>query len=115
MPLAMGSSTTAALTLDLVADFSLINTKTYEVKAAFSASGSGQDTKIVTRAGDRVVFNRGKVMQETSKSLAEAAYGELMTQFGIVPVVRTQINATTFNTNNKPVPEQKIEPVTVYK
>ncbi len=82
MPLAIGSSVTANLTLDLVADFSLINTKTYEVKAAFSASGSGQDTKILTRAGDRVVLNRGKVISETSKSLAEAAYTELMSQFG---------------------------------
>lgn len=111
MPLAIGSSATASLSLDLVADFSLINTKTYEVKAAFSASGSGQDTKIVSRAGDRVVFNRGKVMQETSKSLAEAAYTELMTQFGIAHVART----ATFNTGNKPMPEQRVEPVTVYK
>lgn len=82
MPLAMGSSTTANLTLDLVADFSLINTRTYEVKAAFSASGSGQDTKIISRAGDHVVLNRAKVMQETSRSLAENAYVEMMTQLG---------------------------------
>lgn len=83
MPLAMGNSVTANLTLDLVADFSLINTRTYEVKAAFSAGGSGQDTKILSRPGDRVVLNRGKVISETSKSLAEAAYAELMSQLGM--------------------------------
>ena len=82
MPLAMGSSTTANLTLDLVADFSLINTRTYEVKAAFSVSGSGQDTQIISRAGDNVVMNRGKVMQETSRSLADNAYVAMMTQLG---------------------------------
>ena len=82
MPLAMGTSATANLTLDLVADFSLINTRTYEVKAAFSASGSGQDTKIISRAGDSIVMNRGKVMQETSRSLADNAYHEMMTQLG---------------------------------
>lgn len=111
MPLAMGSSATASLTLDLVADFSLINTRTYEVKAAFSASGSGQDTKIVSRAGDRVVFNRGKVMQETSKSLAESAYAELMTQFGVAD---TSTSVTILNAGNKPAPAQITEPVTVY-
>lgn len=83
MPLPGTTSMTAVLSLDLVADFSLINTKTYEVKAAFSASGSGQETKIIGRAGDRVVFNRGKVISETSKSLAESAYAELMSQFGV--------------------------------
>lgn len=120
MQLAMSSSTTANLTLDLVADFSLINTKTYEIKAAFSASGSGQDTKILTRAGDRVVLNRGKVISETSKSLAESAYAELMTQFG-VPRSGAARNATGNMTGNNngvnPVqaaPVPKVEPVTVY-
>lgn len=73
---------TATLALDLVADFSLINTKTYEVKAAFSAMGRGSDVKILTRPGDRVSFNRSKVIQETSRSLADEAYAELMAQFG---------------------------------
>lgn len=109
-----GNSMTASLSLDLVADFSLINTKTYEVKAAFSASGSGVDTKIISRAGDRVVFNRGKVMQETSRSLADAAYGELMVQFGLPRGANRPANA-----NGQPVvpavPVQNTEPVTVYR
>ena len=104
---------TGVLSLDLVADFSLINTRTYEVKAAFSASGAGQDTKIVSRPGDRVVFNRGKVISETSKSLAEAAYAELMTQFGVPRVSRAMPAGGT--TSVQPVEVQRNEPVTVYK
>lgn len=113
MPLAMGSSVTATLTLDLVADFSLINTKTYEVKAAFSASGSGQDTKILSRAGDRVVLNRGKVISETSKSLAEDAYAELMTQFGVVRGNRSARSSGN-PSGYQPPRENKVEPVQVY-
>lgn len=114
MPLAMGSSTTASLTLDLVADFSLINTRTYEIKAAFSASGSGQDTKILTRSGDRVVLNRGKVMQETSRSLADNAYNELMNQFGAPQGGRTSTGMRGNDGRRMPVPEQKNESVMIY-
>ena len=106
------TSHTGVLSLDLVADFSLINTKTYEVKAAFSASGAGQDTKIVSRPGDRVMFNRGKVISETSKSLADAAYAELMTQFGVPRTTRTVPAGIT---GVQPVEVQRNEPVTVYK
>ncbi|HYC42729.1 MAG TPA: hypothetical protein VEB70_07055 [Noviherbaspirillum sp.] len=106
-------SFTGVLSLDLVADFSLINTKTYEVKAAFSASGAGQETKIVSRPGDRVVFNRGKVISETSKSLADAAYAELMAQFGVPRTVRSAPAGGTISV--QPVEVQRSEPVTVYK
>lgn len=117
MPLAMGSSTTASLTLDLVADFSLINTRTYEIKAAFSANGSGQDTKILSRAGDRVVLNRGKVMQETSRSLADNAYSELMAQFGVPRSgMRSPVNGIgQRGAEARPAPEPRNEPVTIYK
>lgn len=57
------------LGLELVAEFSLINTRNYQVKAAFSAMGDGQDVKLVSSRGARVVFNRGKVVTEVSKSL----------------------------------------------
>jgi hypothetical protein len=111
MQLKMANSATATLSLDLVVDFSLINTKTYEIKAAFSASGSGQDAKILSRPGDRVVLNRGKVISETSKSLAEAAYAELMTQFGIPR--RDGVSSQPVTGGDKP-PESKVEPVKVY-
>jgi hypothetical protein len=83
MPLAQGTSVTVSLALDLVVDFSLIDTHNYQVRAAFSASGSGVDTRILSRPGDRVAFNRGKVIQETSRSLAEAASTELAIQLGL--------------------------------
>jgi hypothetical protein len=110
MPLAYGSGGTAVLSLELVADFSLINTKTYEVKAAFNVMGSGQDTKILTRPGDRVVMNRGKVITETSKTLAEAAYAELSTQIGLPP---PEIPVSNTGVGKPPLPE-RVSPVTTY-
>ncbi|MEB0139763.1 hypothetical protein QN363_12085 [Undibacterium sp. CCC2.1] len=109
-----GNSMTASLSLDLVADFNLINTKTFEIKAAFSASGAGVDTKIISRAGDHVTFNRGKVIQETSRSLADAAYGELMVQFG-VPRGANRASYQNNNNNGQMIaPPAVSEPVTVY-
>ena len=108
-----GNSMTASLSLDLVVDFSLINTKTFEVKAAFSAAGSGVDTKIISRAGDRVVFNRGKVMQETSRTLADNAYNELMVQFGLPRGMNRPANAN--GNAAQPVVTPQPEPVTVYR
>ncbi len=47
-PMQGTSSATRQYGLQLLADFSLINTKTYEIKAAFSAQGAGNDTKILS-------------------------------------------------------------------
>ncbi|WP_156523119.1 penicillin-binding protein activator LpoB [Bordetella ansorpii] len=80
--MAFGTAAARALGLDLSVAFSLIDTRTYEVKAAFSALGSGQDVKVVSGAGG-ASFSRPKVIAEASRSLAEAAYGELMAQFGV--------------------------------
>lgn len=57
------------LSLELVGEFSLVSTKNYQVKAAFSAMGTGQDTKLLSSRGGRVVLNRGRVVSEVSKSL----------------------------------------------
>lgn len=77
-----GSNATAhSLALELVAEFSLINTRTFEVKAAFSAMGEGNDTKLSNSPGTRLTLNRSKVMQEVSKSLGEAVAQELSGQF----------------------------------
>lgn len=59
------------LSLELVGEFSLISTKTFKVKSSFSAMGAGQDVKLLTSRGGRVVLNRGKVVSEVSKSLGE--------------------------------------------
>lgn len=70
------------LALELVAEFSLINTKTFEIKAAFSAMGEGNDTKMTNAPGARVTLNRSKVMQEVSRTLGEAVLQEIEGQFG---------------------------------
>lgn len=78
----IGSNTTSAiLSLELVADFSLINTKTYEVMAAFSAMGEGQDIKLLSGAGQRMVHNRSRVIQDVSKSLGKDVARQLEEQF----------------------------------
>jgi hypothetical protein len=69
------------LSLELVGEFSLINTKNYQVKAAFSAMGSGQDTKLLGSRGGRVVMNRGRVVSEASKSLGLDVARQIDEQF----------------------------------
>ena len=81
-PLQGTTSATMQYGLDLLADFSLINTKTYEIKAAFSAQGAGNDTKILSNRGDVLPPNRAKVMRETSQSLAQNVYDQFTDQLG---------------------------------
>jgi hypothetical protein len=69
------------LSLELVAEFSLINTRTFEIKAAFSAMGEGNDTKLSSSAGARITLNRSKVMQEVSRTLGVAVAEEVAAQF----------------------------------
>ncbi|MDR3213788.1 MAG: penicillin-binding protein activator LpoB [Azoarcus sp.] len=92
-PLDNTDTVSHSLSLELVGDFSLVNTKTYEVKGSFSAIGEGQDTKLVSSAGANVVFNRGKVISEVSKSLGEDVIRQLEEQLasleGYAPSVRT--------------------------
>jgi hypothetical protein len=58
----------AVLGLTLVGDFSLINTRTFEITSAFTAMGEGQDTKLLNGNDVRVTPNRGRVVKEVSKS-----------------------------------------------
>ena len=81
-PLQGTTSATRQYGLQLLADFSLINTKTYEINAAFSAQGAGNDTKILSVRGDIAPPNRAKVMKETSLSLAQDVYQQLTQQLG---------------------------------
>ncbi|MDI1229590.1 MAG: penicillin-binding protein activator LpoB [Methylobacter sp.] len=67
--------------LMLVAEFSLINTHTYEVKAAFSATGEGQDMRVVT-GGSRVAPSRARVVSEVSKSLGIEVAQQINEQLG---------------------------------
>jgi hypothetical protein len=81
-PLQGTTSATLQYGLDLLADFSLINTKTLEIKASFSAQGAGNDTKILSNRGDVMPPNRAKVMRETSQSLALNVYEQFVSQLG---------------------------------
>ena len=81
-PLQGSTSATMQYGLDLLADYSLIHTKTFEIKASFSAQGAGNDTKILSNRGDIMPPNRAKVMRETSQSLAQNVYEQLVSQLG---------------------------------
>lgn len=81
-PLQGTTSATLQYGLNLLVDFSLINTRSFEIKAAFSAEGSGNDTKILSNRGDIAPPNRAKVMRETSQSLAYSVYEQLTDQLG---------------------------------
>jgi hypothetical protein len=81
-PLQGTSSATQQYGLNLLADFSLIHTKTFEIKAAFSAQGVGNDTKIHSTRADVLPPNRAKVMREVSQSLARDVYDQLAMQLG---------------------------------
>ncbi len=117
-PLQGTTNASYLFSLDLVSDFSLINTRTYEIKAAFSAQGSGQDVKLISRRGDVVVPNRGKVIRETSQTLAESAYGQLLQQLGVtsgMPVGYKQGGAPVPGGAAPQAPQATETPVMVFK
>lgn len=76
-----------ALSLNLVAEFSLISTRTYEISAAFSAMGEGSDMKMTKApiAGEArhasLTLNRSRVIQDVSRSLGVAVAHEVQAQF----------------------------------
>jgi hypothetical protein len=80
--LAHTDSYSAVLALTLVADFSLINTKTFEITSAFTAMGEAQDTRLVNARDVRVSLNRPRVVREVSKALGEDVAGQLSLQLG---------------------------------
>lgn len=80
-PIQGSNAVSFSLALELVGEFSLINTRTYEIKAAFSAMGEGSDTRLANSAGTRIVLNKSRVMQEVSRSLGEAVATEMEAQF----------------------------------
>ena len=67
------------LSLSLTAEFSLINTKTYEITASFSAVGDGQDTKVLS-AGMYAEPNRAAVVSQVSKSLGQDVFRQIEEQ-----------------------------------
>ena len=111
---AFGKNQTETLTLELAVDFSLINTRTYEVRAAFSAMGTGQDVKIQSAAGT-ATLSRPKVIREVSQTLAEDAYTQLVQQFSQAsPAGNLGWENNPRSTNTEAAPERQEGPVTVY-
>jgi len=80
-PIQGSNAVNYSLSLELVAEFSLINTKTYEVVASFSAMGEGTDAKLVNSAGTTYVPSKSKAVRELSKSLGEDVAKQLAGQF----------------------------------
>jgi len=63
-------STTQQIGLDLIVDFSLIDTKTYQVVASFLAEGNGKEIRIDGR-GNGFKPSMAKLMKQASVTLAE--------------------------------------------
>ncbi|WP_285436399.1 penicillin-binding protein activator LpoB [Pseudomonas sp. fls2-241-R2A-110] len=80
--LAITDGYSAVLALTLVADFSLINTRTYEITSAFTAMGEAQDTKLVNNRDIHVSLNRPRVVRDVSRSLGEDVVRQLIEQLG---------------------------------
>lgn len=72
-------ATMVGVRIELAAEFNLINTKTYEVIAAFSASGEGSDVRVL-KPGTSFTPSRVKAIKEVSKSLAEDAIAQMLEQ-----------------------------------
>ena len=101
-PIDHSNTVAHTLSLELVGEFSLINTRNYTVKASFSAMGSGQDVKLLTSQGGRVVLNRGKVVSEVSRSLGEDVSRQLEEQLSGIYASDAPVNANAPSTQGAP-------------
>lgn len=107
-----GSSTLSyQQSMELVADFSLINTRTFAVKAGFSAMGDGSDVRLVGSEGAIVHFNMGKITSEVSKSLGSNVVKQLAEQFPVNGGIPSQ--DAPAEQNAMPRPQQQHEEVMV--
>jgi hypothetical protein len=80
-PIQATTATNYILSMELLAEFSLINTKTYEVMAGFSAIGEGNDSRLVNSPGTTIHLSSGRVMRDVALSLADNVLSEVTTQF----------------------------------
>ncbi len=117
-PIQGTSNASHIFSLDLVADFSLISTKTYEIKASFSAQGEGSETKLLSTRGDILPPNRGKVIRDTSKTLAANVFEQFSEQIGMAETgMARQIRPTagSRDAQSPTVPPAKTEAVTTLR
>jgi hypothetical protein len=112
-----GTTTTSYLfSLDLGVTFNLINTKTYEIKSSFMSSGAGSEVKLISRRGDLVSPNRTKVIRETSLTLADDAYGQLLDQLGVGdPSFGRRPTGGSQNVSSPAAPQKPAEPVVTFR
>lgn len=92
------------LSMEVVGEFSLINTRTGTIDAAFSSIGQGTDIHIAKLAGTVIAINKSKILRDTSLSLASSVATELAYQLtpkkikaGTTPVTNAP-NASTTHT-----------------
>ncbi len=108
-PVEHTNSVSHTLSLELVGEFSLISTRNFKVKSSFSAMGTGQDVKLLSSRGGRVVLNRGKVVSEVSKSLGEDVSRQLEEQLSGIYADGADQNAP------RPREESQREEVIIFK
>lgn len=102
--LANTNSYSAILNLTLVANFSLINTRTLNITSAFTAMAEGQDTKLVNSRDARISLNRPRVVRETAKALGKDVARQLHAQLGKGTVPEGPYGETVLR-NNLPADE----------
>jgi len=117
-PIQGTSNASHIFSLDLVADFSLISTKTYEIKASFSAQGEGSETKLLSTRGDILPPNRGKVIRDTSKTLANNVFEQFSEQISMAETGMARQIRPAAGTRDAPMPGMppaKTESVTILR
>lgn len=83
--LANTDSYSSVLALSVVADFSLIDTRTFEITSAFTALGEGQDTKLLSSRDRQVTPNRPRVVREVSRELGMDVARQMVEQLSGTP------------------------------
>lgn len=104
------SAASAVRNMELVADFSLVSTKNYGVKAAFSAKGEGSDVKLINSGSIVVNHQTGKIISEVSKSLGKDVVSQLTEQFRSLG---TMASENTSDTRDQTPPPARAEEVMV--
>ena len=69
-----------SLSLTVVAEFSLINTQTHEIKSAFTATGEAKEVKLVNSLDKVVTLNRAKLVAKVANSLGQDVSNQLIEQ-----------------------------------
>ncbi|MDA8232225.1 MAG: hypothetical protein M0006_12880 [Magnetospirillum sp.] len=81
VPIQATNAVNHTLSMELLVDFSLIDTRTYQVTAGFSAMGEGSDSRLTNMPGTVVTLSPARVMQDVSRSLSDAVLTEIQNQF----------------------------------